>query len=514
VNLGQGGKLGHYPVHFHMARQVPAGTFIKDSVINESMTRWITVHSTQGVLLQRNVGWKSIGHGFFLENATETDNQFYSNLGIFARAAIANPQNPRMVPGIFSAGPNYANGGGPFPANPFPFASDIQQPSVFWITNGWNDFVGNMAAGACACGAAYWFVPAQNTDMPDVPSSTNAWFPIPPTNPSGEMKWPSLSNTSGTASTTTTSYAGLQNSQNNIGITALKRFYGNYATSAMNSFQTVAQITPCFGIGFPNPSQKPPLPLGIQGFAPAPKVATNGVSNMPANGTAYYPYVGGGSRIATLCPITTTGLDCSSITGAPPAGTGSQPCSNPPFETSCAVTVLDHFTSSFHWAEQNFAAIWLRPNWFLVLNSVLTDVQTAGITFVSGGDYTRSSSIQGGWKLIRDSIFAGYTQAPSNGYPANPYVSNASPFMNGLTGSLTCDNATSPVPPGGYCLNANEGVSFPLSNFGTGQRLFNIYDGPAYQDSNIYLDIPTAACGNPTNSSYCLYSVTPACGWV
>jgi hypothetical protein len=29
VNLGQGGKLGHYPVHFHMARQVPAGTFIR-----------------------------------------------------------------------------------------------------------------------------------------------------------------------------------------------------------------------------------------------------------------------------------------------------------------------------------------------------------------------------------------------------------------------------------------------------------------------------------------------------
>ena len=44
--------------------------------------------------------------------------------------------------------------------------------------------------------------------------------------------------------------------------------------------------------------------------------------------------------------------------------------------------------------------------------------------------------------------------------------------------------------------NAAEGVSFPLSNFGTGQRLFSIYDGPAYQDLNIYLDITTTACGN------------------
>ena len=29
----------------------------------------------------------------------------------------------------------------------------------------------------------------------------------------------------------------------------------------------------------------------------------------------------------------------------------------------------------------------------------------------------------------------------------------------------------------------------PLANFGVGQRLFSIYDGPAYQESNIYLDI-------------------------
>ena len=516
MSLGQGGKLGHYPVHFHMARQVPTGTFIKDSVINESMTRWITVHSTQGVLLQRNIGWKSIGHGFFLENATETDNKFYSNLGIFARAAVANPQNPRMVPGIFSAGPNFVPVPPPpqkptpitaYSPNAFPFASDILHPTVFWITNGCNDFVGNMAAGAGSCGAAYWFVPAQNSDMPDVPSATNQWFGT-------EMKWPSLTNTSPTASTATTSYAGLQNSIPNTGITPLKRFYGNYATSAMNSFQTVAQVTQCFGIDFPGQSENfGDDILGVKGFAPAPTIPTNGVSNMPANGTAYYPYVGGGSRIATLCPISpTTGLDCSSISGVPPSGPGGSVCSNPPNETNCAVTVLDHFTSSFHWAEQNFAAIWLRPNWFLVVNSVLTDVQTAGITFVSGGDYTRSSSITGGWKLIRDSIFAGYTQAPSNGYPANPYVSNASPFMNGLTGNLTCDNASGGIPPALSCINSAEGVSFPLSNFGTGQRLFNIYDGPAYQDSNIYLDIPTAACGNgqgPPNGTYCLYSLTP-----
>ena len=35
-------------------------------------------------------------------------------------------------------------------------------------------------------------------------------------------------------------------------------------------------------------------------------------------------------------------------------------------------------------------------------------------------------------------------------------------------------------------VNAN-GVSFRSDNFGTDQRLFSIYDGPAYQERNVYL---------------------------
>ena len=97
--MGQGGQLGHYPIHFHMARQTPANTWVKDSSINESMTRWIVLHSTLGVTVQRNVGYKSIGHGFYLEDGTETDNKFYSNIGIFARAAVDNVAEPAQGPG-------------------------------------------------------------------------------------------------------------------------------------------------------------------------------------------------------------------------------------------------------------------------------------------------------------------------------------------------------------------------------------------------------------------------------
>ena len=34
AQMGQGGRLGHYPVHFHMARKTPPATLVKDSSIN------------------------------------------------------------------------------------------------------------------------------------------------------------------------------------------------------------------------------------------------------------------------------------------------------------------------------------------------------------------------------------------------------------------------------------------------------------------------------------------------
>ena len=150
--------MSHYPVHFHMARRVPNDTFIKDSTFNESMTRWVDLHSTQGVLLQRNIGFLSIGSGFFIEDGTETDNKFYSNLGIDAREGVDKKQNPRKIPGILAAGgsfaPDLSQNVPPLPSTAFPWRSDYQYPAVFWISNGWNDFIGNMAAGAEACGTA------------------------------------------------------------------------------------------------------------------------------------------------------------------------------------------------------------------------------------------------------------------------------------------------------------------------------------------------------------------------
>ena len=459
--LGQGGRLGHYPVHFHMARTVPVGTFVKDTSVNESMTRWYALHATNGVLFARNVGWKSIGHGYYIEEGSEIDNKFQSNIGIWARPAIQNAiVNPRNVPGILAA---------PYDANKkdnVPFYSDVEQPTIFWIMNGWNDFEYNMAAGAGACGACYWLVPGAN---------------------SGHSRHAKLEG-----------YASMQQTHDpdplqKAASTPLRSFVGNYCTTAMTSFNTVGNETTCHGIQVSDPFVKgvdnplapkwcdqtnPPYPGDGACMLPTPppyQAACTSGCQLPAHAAAdmYYPKVsGGGGRFPTICPSDT--MDCSG-NNVPRCGPGQ--------EDRCMVTVIDGYTSSFHWNEQNFSAIWLRPLWYLFTNSVLTDVQAAGLTFVTGGGYTKSDVVQGHWALARKSLFIGHTQAPVTAANQADWASDAGPFNpKGIPATdVNCSV--------NHCLSANDGVSFPLSNWQMGQRMFSIYDGPAYQDSNAYLDI-------------------------
>jgi hypothetical protein len=482
--MGQGGRLAHYPVHFHMAR-LNYLSYVKDSTINESMTRWIVLHSTQGVTLARNVGYKSIGHGFYLEDGTETDNKFYSNLGIFARAAVANvnptdrtkivanPQNPRMIPGILADNSDPSK----YKADhgkAFIYRSDVENPTVFWFTNGWNDFIGNMAAGAGTCGAAYWFVPVANSDHVEVGGTQHE-----------HQKWKG--------------YAGLQQTTTDrdgltvagmAGATPLKSFYKNYATSTMHSFQTTGDAPECLGV---IPADVLPGTAPVLRAVPsnAPKQLRRMYPKNPPNheepdtlNDPYYPHIAG-LRYPVRCEATADGSDCSKVT---------RRCDHVP-DDNCALTVLDHYTSSFHWAHGNVSAIWLRPQWYLMTNSVLSDVQNGGVTFITGGDYTHASVIDGYWGLAKSSVFIGNTQDPT----VDPYTSNLGPF-NALT-KLKCD-----TPPDQYCLNANETVSMPTTGFFTNQRLANIYDGPSYQDSNAYLDIKTAECAPGDANSGCIYA--------
>src|SRR6185503_12434801 len=128
----------------------------------------------------------------------------------------------------------------------------------------------------------------------------------------------------------------------------------------------------------------------------------------PTGDKDYYPDIDeNGQRFATRC----NNADCSST--PPRCGKGNL--------ADCMVTVLDRYTTSFNWAPFAIAAIWLRPQWYLVSNSVITDVQQAGLTFVTGGGYTAGDVVPGHWALVRNSVFIGHTQED------NPYASNGGP---------------------------------------------------------------------------------------
>jgi hypothetical protein len=251
--MGQGGAIGRYPVHFHMVRQAPNSTYVKDCSVWDSMTRWMTLHATQNVILQRNVGYKSIGHGYYIEDGTEANNQIYANLGVLARAAVANKivggisvgLNPRSVPGILAAADNDQ-------PHVFPYHSDTEQPSVFWIMNGWNDFEYNMAAGAGGCGACYWLLPGYNSG----PENTFQFGSDPNKPlPNSAMTWRGYPSMQG-------SFVGVNGAVlqpprppsiaelalGQAGTTPLQKFVGNSCTSGMNSFITVGGLGQCHGV--------------------------------------------------------------------------------------------------------------------------------------------------------------------------------------------------------------------------------------------------------------------------
>ncbi|HEY3838038.1 MAG TPA: chitobiase/beta-hexosaminidase C-terminal domain-containing protein, partial [Bryobacteraceae bacterium] len=392
-HLGQAGVIGRYPVHFHMDRKVPqpmvnppfAGTYIADSSIHDSMTRFITVHATQGLMILRNVGYRSIGHGFYLEDATEINNKLYSNIGIESRAGVDDALNPRKAPGILARA-------GDSGADVFPFHSDYDHPSIFWLTNGWNDLRYNVAVGAGTCGACYWMPPS----IISGPSVYESWD----------------------------SYASMQGPGRG-GLAPIENFVGNSCSTAMNSLQTVGNTGPC-------------LAVAAAGNTDTTKLTA--IANLNPLPDAQYPQMDGGLRQhATACPnADKPGSDCSTVPICSGFGTN---------EAGCVVTTLDHYTTSFNWAQKNFAAVWLRGWWYLLRDSAVTDVQSGGLTFVTGGGYTRSDAAQGFWNLSQRVLFVGNTQ-PNNaatGVPENPYASNAGPFNP--------DGLKCPSPNLPYCVS-------------------------------------------------------------
>ncbi len=452
--LGQGGRAARGPVNFFLTRQAPADTYVRDCSINESMTHWIELRGAHNVLLERNVGYKSIGHGFVLAEGTEIENTLRGNIGIFARAAVENDgQNPRKVPGIAA---NPASGKDTLIQD----AGDAVHPSVFFIANGYNTFDHNMAAGAGTCGACYWIVPAKHGAL------------------SGDQ-----------FSRDRKTYAGIQSTD--MISAPLKSFRGNFCSTAMHSLITIGSVGTCDGVFDADKADKKGVirPLFDSKLDSLnPKTIIDFGANLVAGIRADCDNIKG-DCVKRDCDqyynprdkeqmdkYNKCSEDCSKM-----AESCNSIC-NKGSTGMCAVTVIEDYTSSFHWASTNVSAIWLRTNWFLMTDSVLTDVLNGGLTMVSGGTYDQV--INGYWALTRKSAFIGNTQPwnPMNKEnPGNPYATPAGPVN--WKSPLKC------APSEKFCALIDEGISFPTENFSVYQRLYNIYDGPVYQETNAFLNI-------------------------
>ncbi|XP_019628398.1 PREDICTED: transmembrane protein 2-like [Branchiostoma belcheri] len=148
--------VGSYPVHFHMAGDVDElggysrPTYVRELSIHHCFSRCVTIHGTNGLLVQDTVGYDTLGHCFFLEDGVEQRNVLDRNLGLVTRAGTLLPtdRDDSMCRGMRDA--VY----GDYVPQPY---KDCQAVSTFWIAHPNNVLTNNAAAGSLHGGIWYIF---------------------------------------------------------------------------------------------------------------------------------------------------------------------------------------------------------------------------------------------------------------------------------------------------------------------------------------------------------------------
>lgn len=133
-HLGKKGVLGKYALHFHLVRDTMRGSTVVGNSIWDSDNRWLTIHGTDYLVARDNVGYKSAGHGFFLEDGTEVYNVLDRNLAVGVTAAKKLPKQVLPFDGNEGAG--------------------------FWWTCSLNTFTRNVAAECGQYGFRYEATPS------------------------------------------------------------------------------------------------------------------------------------------------------------------------------------------------------------------------------------------------------------------------------------------------------------------------------------------------------------------
>jgi hypothetical protein len=132
-HLGKKGVLGRYALHFHLCGDTMRGSSVVGNSIWDSHNRWLTIHGTQYLVARDNVGYKSVGHGYFLEDGTEVYNVLDRNLAV---GATPGKKLPKQV---------------------LPF--DANDGAGYWWANSLNSFTRNVAAECGQYGYRYEATP-------------------------------------------------------------------------------------------------------------------------------------------------------------------------------------------------------------------------------------------------------------------------------------------------------------------------------------------------------------------
>ena len=150
-HLGKPGVLGRYSLHFHLVGDTMRGSSVVGNSIWDSGNRWLTIHGTNYLVVRDNVGYKSLGHGYFLEDGTEVYNVLDRNLAVGARRG---KRLPKQV---------------------LPF--DANDGAGYWWANSLNTFTRNVAANCDQYGFRYEATPT---------SALKLTFPVQ--QPDGSLK--------------------------------------------------------------------------------------------------------------------------------------------------------------------------------------------------------------------------------------------------------------------------------------------------------------------------------------
>lgn len=116
-HLGKKDLLGRYAIHFHLVRDTMRGSSVIGASIWDSHNRWLTIHGTDYLVVRDCVGYRSTGHGFFMEDATEQYNVLDRNLAVQAKRGKRLPKQILPFDDNDGAGFWWANGRNTFTRN-------------------------------------------------------------------------------------------------------------------------------------------------------------------------------------------------------------------------------------------------------------------------------------------------------------------------------------------------------------------------------------------------------------